>query len=262
MLSIVEHDQFVGLGQLSFKQRWWKRRRDASIPHISSPSDTLTGSVFCMTVMGSLGVRPFREYRLIWYSTSGERSLTTTEVWPTPTYTSCRLLSAIIGIICTLYPVTCPIEGSQVTRMDFEATSRTWRFVAGSTAAESRILVWKWNCVSEIWYHVSYLLLRWQASWVDLQRLHTPVKWSPAAPSWWRQRWRRCRCDFCKVWMQSASFLLHQPVRPLKLTNYWWQPSSPSFALSTKNHVVQNDVRHWLKLKTVKYSYNIMYCKL
>lgn len=125
-------------------------RRDASNPDISSPSDTLTGSVFCMTVMGSLGMRPFRAYRLIWYSTSGERSLTTTEVWPTPTYTSCRLLSAIIGIICTLYPETCPIEGSQVTRMDFDATSRTWRFDAGSIAAESRILVWKWKCVSEI----------------------------------------------------------------------------------------------------------------
>lgn len=106
-----------------------------------SPTDTFTGCVFCMIVMGSLGIRPFRANRLIWYSTSGERSLTTTEVWPGPRYSSCRLLPVIMGIICTLYPDTSPIEASQLTRMDFEATSRTSRLEAGSMTAKIRIRV-------------------------------------------------------------------------------------------------------------------------
>lgn len=108
---------------------------------LHSPSDTVTGCVFCMVMMGSLGIRPFRAYRLIWYSVSGERSLTTTDVWPGPTYSSCLLLPVIMGIICTLYPVTSPIEASQVTRIDFDAVSRTWRLEAGSTTEKNQ----KWN---------------------------------------------------------------------------------------------------------------------
>lgn len=114
---------------------------NCTIIMLYSPTDTLTGCVFCIAVMGSLGVRPFRAYRLIWYSVSGERSLTTTELWLGPTYSSCRLLPVIMGIICTLYPETSPIEGSQLTCMDFEATSRICRLEAGSTTANIRVSI-------------------------------------------------------------------------------------------------------------------------
>lgn len=109
------------------------------------PFVSLTGSVLCMIVMGSLRAKSFRANRLIWYSSSGERSLTTIEVWPGPKYSSCRLLLAVMGIICSLYPETSPIEGYHDTRMDFEATSRTWRLEAGSMAAKIRIGV-LWLC--------------------------------------------------------------------------------------------------------------------
>ena len=89
------------------------------------PKDTWTDSVLPMTVTASLGVRPLRANKLIWYSVSGARSRTSREVWAWPTYSSWRLGPDIMGTTWILYPDTSPKDGSHVRRMDLEANSST-----------------------------------------------------------------------------------------------------------------------------------------